>query len=155
MRTNLSKNRYTDVLCFDHSRVILSQENEEPTSDYINANFVDGYKQRNAYISTQGLFVTILFLYSMYLLLIYIYFVLGPLPKTSSDFWRMVWEQHCLLVVMTTKVTERGRIKCGQYWETTEGNCCEHGNYRIRTTHLVTNEDYTVVSLELTNIKVS
>lgn len=54
IRLNLAKNRYTDVLCYDHSRVILSQEDEEPTSDYINANFVDGYKQKNAYISTQG-----------------------------------------------------------------------------------------------------
>lgn len=54
IRANLIKNRYTDVLCYDHSRVILSQENNEPTSDYINANFVDGYKQKNAYISTQG-----------------------------------------------------------------------------------------------------
>lgn len=54
IQTNLQKNRYTDVLCYDHSRVILSQENDEPTSDYINANFVDGYKQKNAYISTQG-----------------------------------------------------------------------------------------------------
>lgn len=54
LRNNLAKNRYTDVLCYDHSRVILSQENDEPTSDYINANFVDGYKQKNAYISTQG-----------------------------------------------------------------------------------------------------
>lgn len=54
MRNNLTKNRYTDVLCYDHSRVILSPEDEDPTSDYINANFVDGYKQKNAYISTQG-----------------------------------------------------------------------------------------------------
>lgn len=65
IRTNLAKNRYTDVLCFDHTRVILSVENEEPTSDYINANFVDGYKQKNAYISTQGMckmkMITILF----------------------------------------------------------------------------------------------
>lgn len=56
IRSNMSKNRYTDVLCYDHSRVILSLENNEPTSDYINANFVDGYKQKNAYISTQGRF---------------------------------------------------------------------------------------------------
>lgn len=57
MRSNLTKNRYTDVLCYDHSRVILSHDNnneEDPTGDYINANFVDGYKQKNAYISTQG-----------------------------------------------------------------------------------------------------
>jgi tyrosine-protein phosphatase non-receptor type 9 len=57
MRSNLTKNRYTDVLCFDHSRVILAHDEnneDDPTSDYINANFVDGYKQKNAYISTQG-----------------------------------------------------------------------------------------------------
>lgn len=57
MRSNLTKNRYTDVLCYDHSRVILSHDinnEEDPTGDYINANYVDGYKQKNAYISTQG-----------------------------------------------------------------------------------------------------
>lgn len=54
LRNNLAKNRYTDVLCYDHSRVILSQSDEDPASDYINANFVDGYRQKNAYISTQG-----------------------------------------------------------------------------------------------------
>jgi tyrosine-protein phosphatase non-receptor type 9 len=59
LRSNLTKNRYTDVLCYDHSRVVLSHEaeaadEEDPTGDYINANFVDGYKQKNAYISTQG-----------------------------------------------------------------------------------------------------
>lgn len=54
MRYNLNKNRYTDVLCYDHSRVVLAREEEDELSDYINANFVDGYKQKNAYISTQG-----------------------------------------------------------------------------------------------------
>lgn len=54
MRYNLTKNRYTDVLCYDHSRVVLAREEEDELSDYINANFVDGYKQKNAYISTQG-----------------------------------------------------------------------------------------------------
>lgn len=64
MKNNLSKNRYTDVLCYDHSRVILSSKtcstddksDNNDGSDYINANFVDGYKQKNAYISTQGNF---------------------------------------------------------------------------------------------------
>lgn len=54
MRNNLTKNRYTDVLCYDHSRVVLAREDDDELSDYINANFVDGYKQKNAYISTQG-----------------------------------------------------------------------------------------------------
>lgn len=53
-RANAPKNRYSDVLCYDHSRVLLSQIDDDPNSDYINANFVDGYKQKNAFISTQG-----------------------------------------------------------------------------------------------------
>ncbi|KAH8275097.1 hypothetical protein KR018_011784, partial [Drosophila ironensis] len=130
MRTNLTKNRYTDVLCFDHSRVVLAHEDGDELSDYINANFVDGYKQKNAYISTQG-----------------------PLPKTSQDFWRMIWEQHCLVIVMTTRVMERGRVKCGQYWEPTEESSLEFGNYHVRTISVECNEDYTVASLELRNIK--
>ncbi|KAH8236889.1 hypothetical protein KR026_006987, partial [Drosophila bipectinata] len=130
MRTNLTKNRYTDVLCYDHSRVVLAYEDGVELSDYINANFVDGYKQKNAYISTQG-----------------------PLPKTSQDFWRMVWEQRCLVIVMTTRVMERGRVKCGQYWEPTEDSSLEFGNYHVRTITVECNEDYTVASLELRNIK--
>lgn len=53
-RCNQLKNRYTDVLCLDHSRVVLNDPSEEKHNDYINANFVDGYKQKNAFISTQG-----------------------------------------------------------------------------------------------------
>lgn len=162
---NMHKNRYTDVLCYDHSRVILSAEGAEGdggalgsrhsaditglvaaagdtvdgaggpmmslSTDYINANFVDGYKQKNAYISTQG-----------------------PLPKTSADFWRMVWEQQCLVIVMTTRVNERGRIKCGQYWDTQEDSAIEFGHFRISTKAVQAFEDYTVASLELSNLKV-
>lgn len=79
LRVNQPKNRYRDVLCYDHTRVCLSLIGDT-SSDYINANFVDGYKQKNAFISTQG-----------------------PLPKTCGDFWRMVWEQQTLVVVMTTR----------------------------------------------------
>ena len=48
---NHDKNRYTDVLCLDDSRVVLEDQEGE---DYINANYVDGYKHKNAFISTQG-----------------------------------------------------------------------------------------------------
>jgi len=78
----------------------------------------------------------------------------GPLPKTSQDFWRMIWEQHCLVIVMTTRVMERGRVKCGQYWEPTEESSLEFGDYHVRTISVECNEDYMVASLELRNIKV-
>uniref|UniRef100_A0A669CTH3 Protein tyrosine phosphatase non-receptor type 9b n=1 Tax=Oreochromis niloticus TaxID=8128 RepID=A0A669CTH3_ORENI len=80
--SNQVKNRYSDVLCLDQSRVRLCplSNDEDETSDYINASFMDGYKRSNAYIATQG-----------------------PLPKTFADFWRMVWEQMVLIIVMTTR----------------------------------------------------
>ncbi|XP_071449515.1 tyrosine-protein phosphatase non-receptor type 9-like [Hetaerina americana] len=130
LRANLAKNRYTDVLCYDHSRVLLSQIDDDPCSDYINANFVDGYKQKNAFISSQG-----------------------PLPKTYEDFWRMIWEQHVLVVVMTTRVIERGRIKCGQYWSPEEGSSVTHGLFEIITVSVEQHPDYTISSLQLTNTK--
>ena len=41
------------MLCYDHTRVVLRRDDNDPESDYINANYVDGYKQRNAFISMQ------------------------------------------------------------------------------------------------------
>ncbi|XP_015609810.1 tyrosine-protein phosphatase non-receptor type 9 isoform X2 [Cephus cinctus] len=130
LRPNQPKNRYTDVLCYDHSRVCLSQVDAEPTSDYINANFVDGYKQKNAFISTQG-----------------------PLPKTCGDFWRMVWEQQTLVVVMTTRVVERGRTKCAQYWGPEPGDEVSAGGFTVTTLEVDTNPDYTISMLLLKNDK--
>lgn len=67
----------------------------------------------------------------------------------------MIWEQHCLVIVMTTRVMERGRVKCGQYWEPQENSSLEFGNFHVRTLSIETNEDYTIASLELRNTKVS
>ncbi|KAJ2949746.1 hypothetical protein O0L34_g15679 [Tuta absoluta] len=129
--SNLAKNRYTDVLCYDHTRVVLSQTDpDDPTSDYINANYVDGYKQKNAYICTQG-----------------------PLPKTFGDFWRMVWEQNTLVIVMTTRAVERGRVKCGQYWPNTVKSRAVHGGFAITTEAIETEDDYTITHLLLTDLR--
>lgn len=50
MECNKPKNRYANVIAYDHSRVIL-----QPTdgSDYINGNYCDGYRKHNAYVATQ------------------------------------------------------------------------------------------------------
>jgi len=132
-RPNLLKNRYTDVLCYDHTRVMLAESDKEPMSDYIHANFVDGYKQKNAFISTQG-----------------------PLPHTCADFWRMVWEQQVLVIVMTTKVFECGKIKCEQYWPPDESSDDHtYQNFKVSTTSLSQFDNYAVTRLELTNTNVS
>ena len=40
------------------------------------------------------------------------------MPETVADFWRMVWEQRSSTIVMLTRLEERSRIKCDQYWPT-------------------------------------
>ncbi|KAM8773075.1 protein tyrosine phosphatase receptor type Db isoform 8-T10 [Acanthopagrus schlegelii] len=103
LEVNKPKNRYANVIAYDHSRVILSSIDGVPGSDYINANYVDGYRRQNAYIATQG-----------------------SLPETFGEFWRMVWEQHTANIIMMTKLEEKSRmpsyffskVKCDQYWPT-------------------------------------
>ncbi|KAK4468096.1 hypothetical protein MN116_008266, partial [Schistosoma mekongi] len=92
--SNRNKNRYANVIAYDHSRVVLQlNASNDPDSDYINANYLDGYRKQNAYIATQG-----------------------PLPHTITDFWRMVWEQRSRMIVSMTRLEEKARIKCEQYW---------------------------------------
>ncbi|XP_030643834.1 tyrosine-protein phosphatase non-receptor type 9 [Chanos chanos] len=128
--SNQIKNRYSDVLCLDESRVRLCplSEEEDETSDYINASYMDGYKNKNAYIATQG-----------------------PLPKTFGDFWRMVWEQMVLIIVMTTRVMERGRVKCGQYWPLEEGQTEDYGYFVVRNMQIEMFQDFKLSHLELYN----
>jgi netrin-G3 ligand len=90
---NKFKNRLMNILPYESTRVFLQPLRGVDGSDYINASFIDGYKYRSAYIATQG-----------------------PLPETTEDFWRMLWEHNSNIVVILTKLKEMGREKCHQYW---------------------------------------
>ncbi|XP_055455299.1 receptor-type tyrosine-protein phosphatase kappa isoform X6 [Psammomys obesus] len=96
---NRAKNRYGNIIAYDHSRVILQPVEDDPSSDYINANYIDiwlyrdGYQRPSHYIATQG-----------------------PVHETVYDFWRMVWQEQSACIVMVTNLVEVGRVKCYKYW---------------------------------------
>ncbi|XP_029977351.1 receptor-type tyrosine-protein phosphatase H-like [Sphaeramia orbicularis] len=90
---NKAKNRFTNILPYDWSRVKLTSSNSNSIDDYINANYMPGYNSNREYIATQG-----------------------PLPSTVNDFWKMIWEQRVKGIVMVTNCTEGGKTKCEQYW---------------------------------------
>lgn len=78
----------------------------------------------------------------------------GPLYKTSGDFWRMVWEQQSLVIVMTTRVKERMRVKCDQYWPEEQGMDVTYGNFLISNYNVESHADFIITSLLLSNTKV-
>uniref|UniRef100_A0A8C5X9P4 protein-tyrosine-phosphatase n=1 Tax=Malurus cyaneus samueli TaxID=2593467 RepID=A0A8C5X9P4_9PASS len=89
---NQNKNRYIDILPYDHNRVELTEIPGDPGSDYINASYIDGFKEPRKYIAAQG-----------------------PKDETTDDFWRMIWEQKATIIVMVTRCEEGKRNKCAQY----------------------------------------
>uniref|UniRef100_T1J4B3 Tyrosine-protein phosphatase non-receptor type n=1 Tax=Strigamia maritima TaxID=126957 RepID=T1J4B3_STRMM len=123
---NRNKNRYKNILPFDHTRVILREADPNiPCSDYINANIItpeedaaDGPSKY--YIATQGCLV-----------------------NTMNDFWWMVFTENSSVVVMTTKEVERGKNKCARYWPD-ENQSKEYGRLLIKNVGESSTTDYTL-----------
>ncbi|KOC66469.1 Receptor-type tyrosine-protein phosphatase kappa [Habropoda laboriosa] len=90
---NKPKNRYANLIAYDENRVTLEKLPDDPYSDYINANYIKGYKKEDCYIATQG-----------------------PKANTVIDFWRMVWQEECYIICMLANLVEGGKVKCEQYW---------------------------------------
>ncbi|MCJ8747470.1 hypothetical protein PDJAM_G00153830 [Pangasius djambal] len=95
------KNRYKTILPNMHSRVCLQGTKEDDfLSTYINANYLKGYGgQEKVYIATQG-----------------------PTVNTVGDFWRMVWQERCPIIVMITNIEEKNE-KCTEYWPEDSMTC--------------------------------
>ncbi|XP_055962814.1 tyrosine-protein phosphatase non-receptor type 6 isoform X2 [Sorex fumeus] len=112
---NKSKNRYKNILPFDHSRVVLQgRDSNIVGSDYINANYVKNQllgpdDNAKTYIASQGC-----------------------LDATVNDFWQMVWQENTRVIVMTTREVEKGRNKCVPYWP-------QVGTQRVYGPYAVTN----------------
>ncbi|KAI7808520.1 protein tyrosine phosphatase [Triplophysa rosa] len=128
--SNMEKNRYPDFVPYDHSRVKLKAETNPSKEDYINASTIIDHDPRlPAYIATQG-----------------------PLPHTIADFWQMVWENGCTVIVMMTALVEDGEKQCERYWPD-EGSSL----YNIYEVNLVSEhiwcKDFLVRSFYLKNVQ--
>ncbi|XP_075944372.1 receptor-type tyrosine-protein phosphatase C isoform X2 [Anarhichas minor] len=125
---NVSKNRYVDILPYDYNRVQLTTGNGETGCDYINASFIDGYKESKKYIAAQG-----------------------PKDETVSDFWRMVWEQQSSIIVMVTRCEEGNRVKCAQYWPSPHRETEIFEEFIVKLNSEDHCPDYTIRHLSLSN----
>ncbi|XP_077176913.1 receptor-type tyrosine-protein phosphatase-like N isoform X3 [Paroedura picta] len=127
---NIKKNRNPEYVPYDHARIKLKAESNPSRSDFINASpIIDHDPRMPAYIATQG-----------------------PLSHTIADFWQMVWENGCTVIVMLSPLVEDGIKQCDRYWPD-EGSSL----YHIYEVNLVSEhiwcEDFLVRSFYLKNVQ--
>ncbi|RCN42233.1 Protein-tyrosine phosphatase [Ancylostoma caninum] len=122
-RANMVKNRYSDVVCTDSTRVKLKL-GEKEHGDYIHANFVNSPLLTTKFICTQG-----------------------PLQSTIHDFWRMIFQERIENVLMLCKPCEDGRPKCSVYWPETVGKCDVLPTVQVKNTGEEADEFATTTSL--------
>lgn len=125
---NVSKNRYSDKLPLNSTRVRLRTKATKGT-DYINATYVDGYKLPKACIATQA-----------------------PLASTTEDFWRMVSEVQSKVIIMLCDLTENGKESSYRYWPEAVGKIVEFGKLKVKLLHEEqTDDEYTLRKLEISS----
>ncbi|EQB78246.1 hypothetical protein CB1_000707008 [Camelus ferus] len=127
---NQNKNRYVDILPYDYNRVELSDVNGDAGSNYINASYIDGFKEPRKYIAAQG-----------------------PRDETVDDFWRMIWEQKATVIVMVTRCEEGNKNKCAEYWPSMEEGTRAFGDVVVEVNEHKRCPDYIIQKLTVTHKK--
>uniref|UniRef100_A0A8C3WZS6 Receptor-type tyrosine-protein phosphatase C n=1 Tax=Catagonus wagneri TaxID=51154 RepID=A0A8C3WZS6_9CETA len=127
---NQNKNRYVDILPYDYNRVELSDISGDAGSNYINASYIDGFKEPRKYIAAQG-----------------------PRDETIDDFWRMIWEQKATVIVMVTRCEEGNKNKCAEYWPSMEEHSHVYGDVIVEVNEHKRCPDYIIQKFTITNRK--
>lgn len=108
---NRHLNRYANIVAYDKTRVKVKPNKYNFMSDYINANYINGYKKKNMYIASQG-----------------------PVPDSFNAFWQMVWDENSPAIIMVTNEVEGGKLKCHRYWPEREGDSFVFGEITVTMT---------------------
>ncbi|XP_046546229.1 multiple epidermal growth factor-like domains protein 10 isoform X1 [Haliotis rubra] len=125
------KNRFKAMYPYDHSRVVLQKTPRDKHSDYINANYINTYKEKKAFIATQG-----------------------PMPKTVGDFWRMIWQEETDIIVMLTRLKEGIKVKCEKYWPE-EKSPLKLGDLTITNDGVTERPDYCITQITIQHKKLN
>ncbi|XP_043511499.1 serine-rich adhesin for platelets isoform X2 [Frieseomelitta varia] len=127
------KNRYANVIPLPETRVLLQKINNDPLTEYINASYVRGPKNATKYyVACQA-----------------------PMESTVTDFWRMIWEQQCKVIIMLTDLVENGVEKCTEYVPPSEVTDCRrlYGDFQVTLKKRETKEKYAISTLHLNNLE--
>ncbi|CAK9816696.1 Tyrosine-protein phosphatase non-receptor type 7 [Anthophora quadrimaculata] len=127
------KNRYANVIPLPETRVSLQKVNNDILTEYINASYVRGPKNATKYyIACQA-----------------------PMESTVTDFWRMIWEQQCKVIIMLTDLVENGVEKCTEYIPPSEITDCHrlYGDFQVTLKKRETKEKYAISTLHLKNLE--
>jgi hypothetical protein len=124
-RINRTKNRYINILPYDHTRVKILNSYNDDSNDYINANFV----AKSKYIACQG-----------------------PKDNTLEDFWQMVIERNVKTIVMLTKLIEKNKDKCAEYWPNRIHSTINYGEISVTLISQKERPHYTIRKIRIERV---
>ncbi|XP_041450907.1 flocculation protein FLO11 [Drosophila obscura] len=126
------RNRYANVIPLPETRVVLQRRSDDDKTEYINANYVRGPRDApNYYIACQA-----------------------PMESTTSDFWRMIWEQQSRVIIQATDLSENGIEKCAEYLppSATLDNHSSYGDYQVTLKNREVKDKYAISTLMLKRV---
>lgn len=84
------------------------------------------------------------------------YTIIGPLRKTTLDFWRLIWQEKPNVIVMVTNLKECNKNKCEQYWPHATPGLQKFGPFHVSLIDEETFPDYVIrdITVVVCNINI-